>query len=934
MSFAAPASGVIYQSGRDYDLSDLATNIGVTTTTDDGITYYDFGTNRLHIQGTLWHDPDKEVMLFHHTSTSATATTHVIKVKETTASRSWNFIDGWSVDSDGNYVITHTGHSVEAGDALRFRNVTGSAIEQKQARVLSVTTNTITLERGYYWAGVDSDNSFTITSTISEYTRIPIYNYGKEYNNNGRVGYSDGTGVIISGDSTSAYDPDEHGFFFDQFSFLWSKGGTIVTNRPCSIDGHYDIKNTTFMSPRQDNSGNWQPVEMRSMGDGWWDNGKLININGVNPKNTKQIDVVLENACVSEVLDSWYEFSLRNFDASKNFGVCDFGHDGSYGVKGTLSGGTWSGTTVTNHQHDFEIVNSATGSNIITMWRPVQRNPNAQRGNVVTKKEVSFKFKDADSNPIEGVELYLKDNPSDYAKNATYPPATAAGSYTTTPTLLNGVINADGSVTYDYTNPFEYSATSDANGNISTLKITTSAHLHEYNADDPSAQNDYPNLYVKANNSWGLSSSNTRRPDFSDWDTDNFGGFYRVDRRSNDNTDADEFTFQFCSYNHSLSSSTQALKGLGELAVNWVLFDDQLITETKATADGNSEIDTPQKFYNRAKSYLVDNYAGETSTIVSREGNSINAGSYDVVIDGNVTDAASAFAISGNILTIKASSFVGDIQTTGTITLSNNAEVIGTYGENTVLPWEVTNVEATATLQLFNITKNLEVENLVVAGTAGNKVTSSGTYTGQEVSLGDNIRLRITCQAGTGAFLPYEAFGIATSVGISFEANQQADTIYNDNGINADNLTTLSADYPNVQIDISDGDGVADVREFYAFYVKQTTTSTGIGQWFGAIDAIDHMNYRVNTAIADIKLQNTGNTPLVISGARIFRDNGTSILHADLYDQPMTQDNGELIQYIKGQVDESLETKLPPAIASDPTISGIDKNSKLIPALL
>jgi len=134
--------------------------------------------------------------------------------------------------------------------------------------------------------------------------------------------------------------------------------------------------------------------------------------------------------------------------------------------------------------------------------------------------------------------------------------------------------------------------------------------------------------------------------------------------------------------------------------------------------------------------------------------------------------------------------------------------------------------------------------------------------------------------------------------------------------------------------DISDGDGIADAKEFYAFYVKQTTTSSGIEKWFGAIDAIDHMNYRVNTAIADIKLQNTGNTPLVISGARIFRDNGTSILHADVGDQPMTQDNGELIQYIKGQVDESLETKLPPAIAGDPTISGIDKNSKLIPALL
>lgn len=368
---------------------------------------------------------------------------------------------------------------------------------------------------------------------------------------------------------------------------------------------------------------------------------------------------------------------------------------------------------------------------------------------------------------------------------------------------------------------------------------------------------------------------------------------------------------------------------------NVLMVDDSFITDSRVNTDAYSEIDTPQKFYNKAKAFLVDNYEGETQTIVTRDGNTINARSYNVVVDDQASDV---FAFNGTTITIKASRFVGNIQTTGTITLNNNAQVIGTYGANTVLPWEVTNVEATAQLQLYNVTKSLEVENLVVTGTAGTKVTSSGTYTGSEVSVGDNIRLRITCQAGTSAFLPYEAFGVATSVGISFEANQVADTIYNDNGINADNLTTLSADYPNVQIDISDGDGIADAREFYAFYVKQTTTSTGIEKWFGAITAIDHMNYRVNTSVADIKLQNTGNTPLVISGARIFRDNGTSILHADVGDQPMTQDNGELIQYIKGQVNESLETNLPPAVASainsNTTINGIDKNAKLIPALL
>jgi hypothetical protein len=414
------------------------------------------------------------------------------------------------------------------------------------------------------------------------------------------------------------------------------------------------------------------------------------------------------------------------------------------------------------------------------------------------------------------------------------------------------------------------------------------------------------------------------------------GGVYNgnttVDYRGETTDNTDVFNFYVASYEHTLNSTSPSCIGTGVLEQQVVLFSDVFLTESdKTIVDTYAEIDTPQRFYDRAKAYLVDFFAGETQTIVTRDGNIIDARGYNVEVDDQATDV---FAFDGTTITIKASSFVGNIQTTGTITLSNNAEVIGSYGQNTVLPWEVTNVEATATLQLFNITKNLEVENLVVAGTAGNKVTSSGTYTGQEVSVGDNIRLRITCQAGTSAFLPYEAFGIATSVGISFEANQVTDTIYNDNGINADNLTTLSADYPNVEIDIDDGDGIADAREFYAFYVKQATTATGIEQWFGAIDAIDHMNYRVNTAVADIKLQNTGSTPLVISGARIFRDNGTSILHANVGDQPMTQDNGELIQYIKGQVDESLDTNLPPAIAGDATISGIDKNAKLIPALL
>jgi hypothetical protein len=394
-----------------------------------------------------------------------------------------------------------------------------------------------------------------------------------------------------------------------------------------------------------------------------------------------------------------------------------------------------------------------------------------------------------------------------------------------------------------------------------------------------------------------------------------------TDSRTNSNS---EIPFSIIAYNQNITGFAEDLVGLNTLQSTVKMTPDLVVSEaSKATVDAYTLIDTPQKFYDIAKSYLVDNYTGEASPLVSRDGDTIDAGSYDVVVDAS---AASTFAISGNTLTIKATTFTGNILTSGSATLLNNAEVIGTFKNTAVLPWDVTNVEATATLQLYNMTKDLEVENLVVAGTAGNKVASSGTYTGQEVSVGDNIRLRITCQAGTSAFLPYEAFGIATSVGISFKADQQADTVYNNNGIDGSTITTLSADYPNVQIDISDGDGFADSRELYAFAVYQSTTSTGIEKWFNAITAIDAMNYRINTDNADIKLQNTGSVPLVITGARIFRDDGTSVLFAQAGDQPMVQDTGELVQYISPQLDTAMN--------SNTKLDGVSKNTKLIPALL
>lgn len=387
-----------------------------------------------------------------------------------------------------------------------------------------------------------------------------------------------------------------------------------------------------------------------------------------------------------------------------------------------------------------------------------------------------------------------------------------------------------------------------------------------------------------------------------------------------DFTQYNGFSLAGLSYSNKLVSG---VKNLADGRIDEVIgsFTDATITDTKVTADDYQEIDTPQKFYNRAKAYLVDNFAGETATIVSRAGSEIDLGSYNLTIDSN---ASSVFAFDGTTITIKASTFVGNLTTTGVITLTGS-NVQGRYtdanGTNIVLEYAVSSIEAGSTLQIYNITKSQEVVNQVISGTS-----TSGTYTTSQIEAGDNVRIRLTCQAGSSAFLPYEAFGVATSAGISFIADQQADTVYNDNGIDGSTVSTLTADYPNVQIDISDGDGVADSRELYAFAVYQSTTSTGIENWFNAITAINPMNYRINVSNADIKLQNRGSIPLVISGARIFRSDGTSVLHADAGDKPMTQDTGELLQYIKPQVNSAMNTNT--------KLDGVSKNTKIIPALL
>ncbi len=148
-------------------------------------------------------------------------------------------------------------------------------------------------------------------------------------------------------------------------------------------------------------------------------------------------------------------------------------------------------------------------------------------------------------------------------------------------------------------------------------------------------------------------------------------------------TDRQNHTKAFASYLHNLKSESLIISK--DISESIILSTDMIITEpSKAITDAYTEIETPAKFYDRAKAFLVDNFTGETESIITRNDDTIDAKGYNVVIDAT---AVTPFAFDGTTITIKANVFIGNILTSSsaTITAINGAKLEGGYFDSTGL---------------------------------------------------------------------------------------------------------------------------------------------------------------------------------------------------------------------------------------------------------
>jgi hypothetical protein len=229
------------------------------------------------------------------------------------------------------------------------------------------------------------------------------------------------------------------------------------------------------------------------------------------------------------------------------------------------------------------------------------------------------------------------------------------------------------------------------------------------------------------------------------------------DYRGNDSATSQNLNIYSCAYNYVLSNSLTNLYplvngvygGASVRSQGFVLLTDQSITQTTmATVAAYTVLDTAQQLYDYAKYYLYTNFAGETATYVTRSGDVINAGSYNVIIDAT---AATPFVFAGSTITAKSSTFTGSLTTSGAVTLANGA----VFSNNTVTanvsqatPTNLTNVTINGNLTYnTNTPITITLTNCAISGTVSNSGSGLVTIslTNSTIgTVGSNVTSRIT----------------------------------------------------------------------------------------------------------------------------------------------------------------------------------------------
>ena len=216
-----------------------------------------------------------------------------------------------------------------------------------------------------------------------------------------------------------------------------------------------------------------------------------------------------------------------------------------------------------------------------------------------------------------------------------------------------------------------------------------------------------------------------------------------------------------------------------------------------------------------------------------------------------------------------------------TVILTNGSTVPTNTGPSITLQQNVSvtaaNLIDDTRVQLYNVTKDAEVDNSVVSGGSGYLYTAD--LQSADVDDGDTLRIRATYQSGTSAKKELTNSGVVGISGLSFIDTQEDDSVYNAYGVDGSGITEFSWDNPNLTIDVDDPDNTTVIQRIGAWYSYYITTSDGVTNLFGAIDWETLNSIKINASVLNLKLDNVDTVnPLFINGGRLYRDDDATVI--------------------------------------------------------
>ncbi len=269
----------------------------------------------------------------------------------------------------------------------------------------------------------------------------------------------------------------------------------------------------------------------------------------------------------------------------------------------------------------------------------------------------------------------------------------------------------------------------------------------------------------------------------------------------------------------------------------------------------------------------------------------VNHGTSTITVTGNATarqvyEACMADLVQtanqGAAVHISALSGGDSFSTSYEVVLGSGVALTGAYTDALGLhvAVEATLPTSGCRIQLYDVTAGIELDNQEAVGTSYSYPITYDTYT-----AGHTLRLRVAQAGASTAKLPQEVFAALTTGGAVFTVPDEDDTVYAANGIDGSTCDVsgggeFTADYPNLQIDVSDVDGVTSVQRVYAWSAWANTTTQGIRLMFAAVEALDTLNYVIHQDVVDAKFDNVSVTPVLIVGGYIRRADGSTVIAA------------------------------------------------------